>query len=75
MFKGIHFKEFLNDYKEFHALVIGLCEILCPWPPRYEISDKLLTELDGEFHYFVFGRALGVLAWIGIIVGIAKIVL
>ena len=74
MFKGINFKEFLNDYKEWHALVDGFCEALCFWPPHYGMSDTLLEDLEGEYHYYVTGRALGFLALIGIIIGIAKAV-
>jgi len=64
MLNGIDFKEFLNKPGEVHALVEGLCEVLCPWPARYRPSSKLLESLKKEHHYYVFGRVMGVIAWI-----------
>jgi hypothetical protein len=58
---------FVNTPEEWHAFVNGFCEVLCPWPPRYEASDELLQEIEDEFHYYQFGRSIGVLAWVGII--------
>jgi hypothetical protein len=61
--KGIRLSAFLDSYQEWHALVEGLCEVLCPWPPRHKLSRKLLNDLRGDHHYYVFGRVLGVIAW------------
>jgi hypothetical protein len=75
---------FLNTPEELHALVIGLCEVLCPWPPRVRIppsdsgsqtrtrttdtdpgeGDNLNRTIRSEYHYYVLGRALGVIAWL-----------
>jgi len=57
---------FLDCYQEWHALVEGFCEVLCPWPARYQPLEELLNDLRGDHHYYVFGRALGVIAWLGI---------
>jgi hypothetical protein len=64
--KGINISAFLSCYQEWHALVEGFCEVLCPWPPKHEPSEELLTDLKGDHHYYMFGRALGVIAWLGI---------
>lgn len=62
--KGIRPSALLDCYQEWHALVEGFCEVLCPWPPRYKPSRKLTNELKADHHYYVFGRALGILAWL-----------
>ena len=72
--KGINITAFLDVYQEWHALVEGFCEVLCPWPARHQPSGELLTDLKADHHYYVFGRALGVIAWL-IIASIIKVVL
>jgi hypothetical protein len=62
--KGIRLSAFLDSYQEWHALVEGLCEVLCPWPARHKISRKLSNDLRSDHHYYMFGRALGVIAWL-----------
>jgi len=57
---------FLDCYQEWHALVEGFCEVLCPWPSRYQPSEELLTDLKGDHHYYMLGRALGILDWLTI---------
>lgn len=60
MFKGIIFKEFLNNFKEWHALTFGFCETMCPEEPRYpEMSDVLKKQIEWESHYYRFGRVIG----------------
>ena len=64
-------KEFLNSYAEWHALVQGFCEVICPWPARWRVpSPALLEEIMDEHHYYMTGRALGVLG----LIGLAKLV-
>jgi len=63
--KGIRLSAFLDTYQEWHAFVEGLCEVLCPWPPRYKsVHKKLLKQIASEYHYYMFGRALAVIAWL-----------
>jgi hypothetical protein len=62
--KGLNIKAFLDTYQEWHAFVEGLCEVLCPWPARYESSEELISDLKGDHHYYMFGRAIGVIAWL-----------
>jgi hypothetical protein len=62
--KGIRPLAFLDCYQEWHALVEGFCEVLCPWPARHGLSGQLLNDLKKDHHYYMFGRALGILAWL-----------
>jgi hypothetical protein len=72
--KGIRLSAFLDCYQEWHAFAEGFFEVLCPWPPRVRLrapspvqdstGDPLLQEIKDEYHYYVFGRAMGVIAWL-----------
>jgi hypothetical protein len=75
MFKGINCKTLLDTPEEWHALVIGFCEALCPWPPRIWLSGPLLDKLLGEYHYYMAGRGVGFVALLLILAGIAKFIL
>lgn len=67
MLRGLNPKTLLNDYHEWHALVIGFCEVVCPWPPQHQLMSQEDTKtVADEYHYYVFGRALGVLALVGL---------
>ncbi|MGB6873343.1 MAG: hypothetical protein WBE46_04285 [Dehalococcoidia bacterium] len=57
--KGIKPSTFLSTHEEWHAFVNGFCEVLCPWPPRHSINS-----INSEYHYYQFGRAFGVIAWL-----------
>ena len=60
-------RQFLSEAEELHALVIGACEILCPFPPRHPtMTHDQAAALVKEYHYYMLGRALGILAWIPI---------
>lgn len=74
MFDGINLKTFLNTHQEWHALVIGFFEVLCPWPPRCHLTRATMGELRKEFHYYVTGRGLGFVAFVYLCLGIAKFV-
>lgn len=55
----------MNTPSEFHAFVIGICEIICPWPPYFKgMPDHECSDLRMEFHYYTLGRATGVYAWL-----------
>ena len=47
MFK-INLKTFLSTPEEWHALVIGFFESLCPWHSRYCLTGESLAKLRGE---------------------------
>ena len=58
-------RELLNSYEEWHALVQGFCEIVCPFPPRHQtMSAERVAEIEAKHHYYVAGRVLGMVAWI-----------
>jgi len=63
--KGIIPSTFLSTHEEWHAFVIGVCEVLCPWPPRHKSMHKdLRKQIASEYHYYMFGRAIGVITWL-----------
>jgi hypothetical protein len=67
--------ELLSCYREWHAFVIGFCEVLCPWPPRFKlVSQDITNQVADEYHYYLFGRTIGVITWLGIALGIATII-
>ena len=66
MFKWFNPRNFLDTYQEWHALVEGFCEVMCPWPARHPLTGQLLDDLQADHHYYMFGRALGILAWLTI---------
>ena len=73
IFKGIDFSDFLSSHEEFHALVDGWGVVLCPFLLVVRgIREKLISEVENELHYFLFGGVLGVWAWIGIIALLTK---
>ena len=60
--KGIKPSTFLSTHEEWHAFVEGLSEVLCPWPPRHSINS--IDSINSEYHYYMFGRVIGVIAWL-----------
>ncbi len=63
-FAGISLKELFSTSEELHAFLIGFFEVLCPLPPRHSINST--NPITSEHHYYLGGRASGVLAWIAI---------
>jgi len=63
--KGVNPSTFLSTHEEWHTFVNGFCEVLCPWPPRRKSMHKeLRKQIASEYHYYQFGRAIGVIAWL-----------
>lgn len=65
--------------QEGHAFLIGLSEIICPWKPRWDMPKDYEAEICKEkkldkkykpgnplyeYHYYMFGRACGILFWL-----------
>jgi hypothetical protein len=74
LFKAIKPSTLLDTPDEWHALVLGLGEVICPWPPHFNVLElKNIDALISERHYYYTGRALGVLVWLGIIAVIKAI--
>ncbi len=62
----------MDTPEELHAFVTGISEVLCPLPPWFtpptrvpknedDYPDKVILK---EYHYYLFGRAMGVIAWL-----------
>jgi len=62
--KGISLSTLLSTPEEWHSLLIGFFEVLCPWPARYNNVSNCRRCLKGEYHYYMAGRGLGVIAWL-----------
>jgi len=58
---------------ELHAFVIGFCEVLCPWKPRKPLGVATPNPLEGEYHYYLAGRAIGLVTLILIVIGLCKL--
>jgi hypothetical protein len=67
MFNGIDPRTFLSTPEEWHALVIGFFEVLCPWKPRIESLTPANDYLQGEYHYYLTGRGAGFIALLCVI--------
>jgi len=63
-FKGIKLKELFSTSEEWHAFIIGFFEVLCPWPERQPMKDDYFFRIENEHHYYLGGRASGVIAWL-----------
>lgn len=50
---------FLNTGEEWHAFVIGWAETACPWWARYRCTKAAEYTPEREYHYYVFGRVIG----------------
>ena len=70
--KGINFKQFLSDHKEWHALLEGIGDGFCPWKPRYEPDEERKADIAKDHHYYNIGRVVGfgLLIWfVSVIIG------
>jgi len=65
-FKGIVPKELLSTPEEWHAFLIGFSEVICPWRERHPMKEDYFFRIEDEHHYYLGGRASGVIAWIAI---------
>ncbi len=45
--------------EERHSFLIGLFEVLCPWPARYHITRQSQFNPFREHHYYLAGRWIG----------------
>jgi len=63
-FAGISLKELFSTGEEWHAFLIGFFEVLCPWPARHPMKEDYLFRIENEHHYYLGGRASGVIAWL-----------
>lgn len=75
MFNGIKLKTFLSTPQEWHALVVGFFEVLCPWHAWIWLTGPALEKFLGEYHYYTLGRGLGFVALLFLLLGVAKFIL
>ena len=63
--------------QEGHAFLIGITEVVAFWLPRF--SMPVNYEANGnplhEFHYYMFGRACGVIFWLWCIIPVFILIL
>jgi len=57
-----------DTYEEWHAFIIGFCEVLCPWPASFKINRSVKKSLAPEYHYYAAGRGCGLVALLGVII-------
>jgi len=74
MFNGIKPKTFLSTPEEWHALVIGFFEVLCPWPPELLRKLNNSSPIKGEEHYYLAGRGLGFPTLLLVLIAFAKLI-
>jgi len=56
---------------EGHAFLIGICEVVAFTRARYDMPADYQADgkpLTAEYHYYSFGRAMGVILWIVLII-------
>jgi len=63
-----------STWAERHAFLIGYFKSVCPWPAARPICKESAKEIRGEYHYYVGGRALGFIALLFILFGIACLI-
>ena len=69
-FAGIDISDFLNDWREWHAMVEGFADGFCFGKHLpYEPDDDGLKDIQHEHHYYNSGRALGLASFIVLITG------
>jgi len=74
MFEGIKLRTLLSTPEEWHALVIGFFEVLCPWPASLRAPTCRGAAISGEYHYYMAGRGIGFPVLSLILIGLAKLV-
>jgi len=67
------FQEFMNTFDEWHCFCVGYCEVISihATTKRSKAINNILLH---DYWYYLFGRALGIISWIGIILGCIKII-
>jgi len=68
-------KTFMNTPDEWHTTVIGIGEGFCPWQPRYEPGEDVENMIKKEYHYYIFGTAVGFACLIFALAGAVALVL
>ena len=74
MFEGIKPRTLLSTPGEWHALLIGFFEVLCPWPARCYIPKEQRDKILTEYHYYSAGRGFGFITLLLILIGLCKLI-
>lgn len=72
--------------QEGHAFLIGISEVIAFWKPRWNMPEDYAAAIPNksqlkpgnplyEYHYYMFGRACGVLVWTGLIALLKVVIL
>ena len=63
--------------QEGHAFLIGWAEAVCFWRPRFKMPEDYVANGNPlhEYHYLMFGRAMGVLFWLWCIIPVTILIL
>jgi len=64
---------FMNTADEWHSFVVGFFDSMCPLPRS--VRPRLATErmIWNEYWYYTFGRGLGAVALVLIMLGLSKL--
>jgi len=56
--------------QEGHAFLIGISEVVCPWHPYWDMPADYQANGNPlhEYHYYMFGRACGIVFWLFVII-------
>lgn len=57
--EGLVIETFFDTYQEWHAFCEGFAEGFCLLASKYQPNEELLKDLEGEHHYYAFGRVSG----------------
>jgi len=56
-------------WDEWHSFVIGWCEAISFGRRIHKMPMEYDNPLTNEYHYYLFGLAIGVFTWLVIIIG------
>jgi len=66
-------RSFCNTPEEWHSLVIGFCQAANPLARAIPPGTLARNMVQGEYWYYQFGRALGGIALVASLLGLARL--
>ena len=66
-------KNFLNTEDEWHSFIVGLCESIHIFKPLFSKDNAIPEYIIKEYHYYIFGRALGFIILAFFILSLVKL--
>lgn len=70
----IDWKTFMDTADEFHAFAVGWSEVIAFWRPVFQRAEFTPVYILHEPHYYMFGRAIGFITILLILIGFAKLI-